>query len=403
VRDYSRLHGTLFTRDRMADLSVLVVGAGALGNEVIKNLALLGVGRLAVLDRDRIELSNLTRSILFCTPDIEGHVARGTYKADFAAARARDINPDVEVTPHVCEIGDFGSGRIRQADLVFSCLDNEMARLELSWICNRLNKPLVDGGLGLINPSSGLVSYFPGQSGPCYACRRSADRRRSLLVELQGREDPCGLKERLQRDAGVVSTTPVLASMIGALQVETGLRQMDRAGEAETASRGVAYRLTLHPRPGLETLRFDRSPNCPLHDPESHMRIVDEHPARRSEQWIVAEMLSEVAAGPSFLHFDWPITVRAACRACGHQWEPMLRRARFRHEGCQACASKDVVETEILTGLDGQSQWSVRSLAALGLPSGHVHEVVLGSTPDAPRRYVEVTGDLLPVNREAHA
>src|SRR4051812_15233858 len=197
----------------MAGLNALVVGAGALGNEVIKNLALLGVGRLAVLDRDRIEASNLTRSILFCTPDIDAHIARGSCKAEFAAARAREINPDVQATAHVGEIGDFGSGWLRQADVVFSCLDNEMARLELSWVCNRHDKPLVDGGLGLINPSSGLVSLFPGSAGPCYACRRSAARRRELLVELQGREDPCGMKERLQRDHGIVSTTPILASI----------------------------------------------------------------------------------------------------------------------------------------------------------------------------------------------
>jgi hypothetical protein len=81
----------------------------------------------------------------------------------------------------------------------------------------------------------------------------------------------------------------------------------------------------------------------------------------------------------------------------------MLRRARFRRERCRACASDDLVETEVLTGVDAASAWSRRPLAALGLPSGHVHEVVLGSRPDAPRCYVEVTGDLLTTVSEAHA
>ena len=71
--------------------------------------------------------------------------------------------------------------------------------------------------------------------------------------------------------------------------------------------------------------------------------------------------------------------------------------------GDVACSGDDLVETEVLTGLDAASRWSTRALAALGLPAGHVHEVVLGSSPDAPRRYVEVTGDLLSQNREAHA
>ena len=56
-RDYSRLEKTAFSRERTGRLTVAVVGAGALGNEVIKNLALLGVGRLAVFDRDRLEAS----------------------------------------------------------------------------------------------------------------------------------------------------------------------------------------------------------------------------------------------------------------------------------------------------------------------------------------------------------
>lgn len=397
------MQGTLFSRERVAGLHALVVGAGALGNEVIKNLALMGVGRLTILDRDRVERSNLTRSILFCTNDIEQHLARGTAKADVAAARAREINPDVAVSSHVGEIGDFGSGAIRRADVVFSCLDNEMARLELSWICNRLDRPLVDGGLGLINPSSGMVSLFPGSDGPCYACRRSAEQRRTLLVDLQGRADPCGVKERALREADIVATTPVLASMIGALQVETGLRFVCADGASRDRHHGLSYRLTLHPRMTLDTLRFDRSPNCPLHQPESAVVAVDEHPDRRSTEWTAAELLEAVGGQPCFLHFDWPITARAGCRTCGRQWEPMLRRARFRRERCSACASDDLVETEVLTGIDAASPWSRRSLAALGLPSGHVHEVVVGADADSPRRHVEVTGDLVPQTREAHA
>src|SRR5262249_41993072 len=156
--------------ERMTGLKVLVVGAGALGNEVLKNLALVGVGSLAILDRDRIEASNLTRSVLFCTPNVQDRIASGAAKATVAAERVHEINPDAEGTAHVGEVGDLGSGRLRQFDLIFSCLDNEMARLELSWACARLDRPLVDGGLGLINSSSGLVSLFPGASGPCYAC-----------------------------------------------------------------------------------------------------------------------------------------------------------------------------------------------------------------------------------------
>jgi molybdopterin/thiamine biosynthesis adenylyltransferase len=402
VRDYSRLESTAFPRDRMAALKVLVVGAGALGNEVIKNLALLGVGRLSILDKDRIEASNLTRSVLFCTSDVQAHITRGTPKAELAARRAQEINPDVDANAHVAEIADLGAGRVRPFDLIFSCVDNEMARLELSWLCTRLDKPLIDGGLGLINSSSGLISLFPGAAGPCYACRKGAERRRMLLVELQGREDPCGLKERVGREAAVVPTTPVMASIVGAMQVESGIRYVLGVRDSVPDVQGVSQRITLHPKAGLETITFVRSPNCPLHQQESLVREVTERADRVSAEWTSAELLAETGNSAAFLNFDWPITARALCRSCAHAWEPMLRRARFRREHCPRCSGVDVAETEVLTGLNAASPWAGRSLLSLGLPAGHIHEVVLGTDPEAARRHIEVTGDLLAARQEVH-
>src|SRR5438874_4785377 len=107
ARDYSRLASTAFSRDETA-VTALVVGAGALGNEVIKNLALLGVDRVWIADRDVIESSNLTRSVLYCTPDIAQQIAARTPKAVYAAARAQEINPDVSATAFVGEIADLG-------------------------------------------------------------------------------------------------------------------------------------------------------------------------------------------------------------------------------------------------------------------------------------------------------
>src|SRR3954452_24180333 len=87
---YSRLRLISWWRqERLAAARVLVVGAGALGNEVLKNLALLGVGVVYVIDLDAIESSNLSRSVLFRAGD------GGRAKAEVAARRAREINPDM--------------------------------------------------------------------------------------------------------------------------------------------------------------------------------------------------------------------------------------------------------------------------------------------------------------------
>src|SRR5215203_7171615 len=76
---------------RLARAKVLVIGAGALGNEIIKNLALLGVGNVLVADMDRIENSNLSRSVLYRAND------NGQLKATAAANATRGIYPDMNV------------------------------------------------------------------------------------------------------------------------------------------------------------------------------------------------------------------------------------------------------------------------------------------------------------------
>src|SRR6478672_1462126 len=79
-------------QDRLRAAKVIVVGAGAIGNEVLKNLALLGIGHIWVIDFDRIENSNLARSVLFRAEDC------GKSKASSAAEAMRSINPDVHIT-----------------------------------------------------------------------------------------------------------------------------------------------------------------------------------------------------------------------------------------------------------------------------------------------------------------
>ena len=115
-------------QDKLARARVMVVGAGALGNEVLKNLALVGVGEIYVIDFDQIEQSNLTRSVLFRQRDC------GRPKAVAAADALRDLNPDTQVIPfHANVLTDVGLGLFRDVDVVIGCLDNREAR----WWVNR--------------------------------------------------------------------------------------------------------------------------------------------------------------------------------------------------------------------------------------------------------------------------
>ena len=84
-----------FKRHKVEQARVMVVGCGALGNEVLKNLTLFGVGQLVIVDFDEVEYSNLTRSVLFSQED----ALRNVPKVEAAAARIQAMNPNVKVVP----------------------------------------------------------------------------------------------------------------------------------------------------------------------------------------------------------------------------------------------------------------------------------------------------------------
>jgi adenylyltransferase/sulfurtransferase len=394
ARDYSRLDATIYNRARLSEMKVMVVGAGALGNEVIKNLTLLGLGTIYIVDCDVIESSNLTRSVLFCVPHVQQLISSRTSKAEFAASRVHEMNPEVRAIAIEKEIADVGLGVLARMNLIFSCLDNEFARLELSWACHRVNVPLVDAGLGTTNYSSGLVSLFPGSHGPCYACRKGRQRRREILRELHGNEDPCWAKERRLEGQGVISTTPLMASVIGAIQVEMGLRHI--LSPQDSSPEGKSIRVMLAPEAAMECFSFGISPECSLH--EETVGEITKLSGHCSKTISVAELISsardrEEPEEAGTLCLDWPLVAEAACRHCGRKWQPMMRKARFQKAGsCPFCKSSDVSEQQVLTAIDVSAPWASMTLAQLGLPSRHIHEVYWEGTAPS-RKYVELAGD----------
>ena len=194
-----------FKKERVKNARVLVAGAGALGNEVVKNLALFGVGHIYVVDFDRIELSNLTRSVLFREEDAYNH----SYKAEIVAKRAREINPQIKVTPIVGNLfSEVGLGLYRSVDVVIGCLDSRIARYLLNRLSLRAGKSWIDGS---IENLTGVVKvYTPGMN--CYECGLSREEFNNIMLRTG-----CADVVRTQSSAGRVATTPISASIVGAL------------------------------------------------------------------------------------------------------------------------------------------------------------------------------------------
>lgn len=200
-----------WNQDRLADARILVLGAGALGNEIIKNLALLGVGHVRIVDFDRIESSNLSRSVLFSEAD------EGRFKCEVAAEAAKKIYPDIDAEGVIADIVfDLGWGWYADADVVLSGLDGREARLAANRACAFTGRPFIDGAIEGID---GVARTFTAWDGPCYECTMS-----DKDWELIRHRHSCNLLSRDQMLAGHVPTTSTVSSVIAGLQVQQALK-----------------------------------------------------------------------------------------------------------------------------------------------------------------------------------
>jgi adenylyltransferase/sulfurtransferase len=246
-----------FKQDRVKNARVVVAGAGALGNEVVKGLALFGVGHITVVDFDRIELSNLTRSVLFREQDAYDR----KYKAEVVASRAMEINPQIHVVPIVGNLfSEVGFGVYRRADVVIGCLDSRLARYQLNRLCMRAGKSWIDGS---IENLTGVIRVFsPGLS--CYECGLSRQEFNNIMLRTG-----CADVAHRQTSAGRVATTPVSASIIGAMQVQEAMKIIHREEAQSAPFKTLEGRMLRYEGMtcGISTYRIASwKRNCPAHE-----------------------------------------------------------------------------------------------------------------------------------------
>ena len=220
---------------RIAAARVLVVGAGGLAAAVLPLLAAAGVGRITILDGDRVEQSNLHRQTLFTEDDI------GRPKADAAAERCRRLNGDVVIAPRCFDLTPRNAGQlVEDEDLVLDCADSYAVSYTLSDVCKTLRKPLVSASvLGV----SGYVGGFCG----------TAPSLRAVFPDAPQNAASCAT-------AGVLG--PVVATL-GAMQAQLALAvvlglEPSPLGQVLTVDMG-SYRLS--------GFRFDGAEEPPAHFP----------------------------------------------------------------------------------------------------------------------------------------
>lgn len=197
-----------WSQDKVKNSRVLVIGAGALGNEVIKMLAQLGVGKIAVVDFDFVIPANLNRCVLFD----ESHASRKVLKVQAVKESVAKLNRDCIIEGFEKKAEDLNESFFRGFDIVFGCLDNLSARLHVNANCYGF-VPFIDGGTDGFN---GRVQFVFKTA--CLECTVA----KNDFTNALKRYSCSGEKKEVEEEK--IPALPTTTSIIAGVQVQGFLK-----------------------------------------------------------------------------------------------------------------------------------------------------------------------------------
>lgn len=253
--------------EKLRSAKVCVVGAGGIGNPVITQLVAMGVGKLRIVDRDVIEVTNLHRQHLYTDDDI------GRVKVEAAAERLRKLNPGIEIEPVPTSVTKFtAEGIVKGFDIVIDALDSIDARYALNDACIKHNIPLVyAGAIGV----TGSVSTILPNNSACLRC---------MFPELKEEEMPACSTEGVH---------PSVLYLVAGIQVSEAIKII--TGQQPTLVNRLLYI-------DLNELSFDRV----------QMFRQDECPAcgtaRKESNLVASQLIIEELCGRDRGKRTWTVT-----------------------------------------------------------------------------------------------
>jgi len=235
--------------DGIAGTKCLVVGAGALGNEVVKNLVLSGFKNIELVDMDHVVRSNLNRCVFFR----EGDAEQKLMKSKIVTTRAAELDPTSTVVPSIARIETYDVERFQSFDIVLGCLDNIAARLHVNSHSFLARRPYIDGGT---NGFMGKVQVVIPPDTPCLQC--TMNRTHYRVIEKRFSCTGANVSYFEPRMPAEITTTSVIA----AIQVREALKLA--SDKADKCIRNVMFYDGLNGT--SDQFEADIDPDCPMHE-----------------------------------------------------------------------------------------------------------------------------------------
>lgn len=371
-----------WNEEKIGSTRVLVVGAGALGNEILKNLALLGFRNIVVVDLDRIEESNLSRAVLYRAQDI------GKFKAEAAAESVRNIFPKANVQPIIGNIvRDCGLGLFHWSDLIIAGLDNREARLWINRAAWKMNRPWIDGAIEGIN---GVARVFIPGVPPCYECTLG-----ETDWALLERRISCNLLAHEDNDAGKVPTTPTISSIIAGIQVQEAVKLIH--GLPVLAGRGYIFEGLNH---SSYVVEYTANADCMSHYTVENVIPLDQ----RSQEMTLSQLLDcakeDMATDDVILEFSRDVIQKLTCPKCGAEEELYAPVGSVRYQDGLCARDGQMRAVTTIHNYSGEPTLSHRPLNTLGLPPFDVFVARSGQRETAYLMAGDKPNVLVPVRTE---
>ncbi len=330
-----------------APLRLALVGTGALGSEVCRLLLERRQQDVLLIDPDALEPHNLSLSMLFSQA---GAAACGRPKVEVLSELARQAG--LHWQAFYGEIADLGLTRLQKVDVLLSCPDSALARVETTFAARALGLPLCDAGVQSGGIAEGRVTWFAPQPGAaCYLCGLPEARRGELLAFAQSASLGCSVPDV----APMTGTWPTVQT--------TALALLDLLDEAAAGRSPSSFARRIQEGQPAAHIALSRSDTCPWHG------------FHRLQALPCDEPVHTLLAPGAILELPWPMCLDARCQACGHRFAPRQRTALVRRRlPCPACHGLRTLEPlQSLASLAASDPRATQTLRQLGLPAGHLY------------------------------